>query len=162
MGPGGDMAGQIHDLSMNQNCNPPMQLCNGFCTDTSSDNSNCGTCNHACTGGTTCVNNQCISGGQPDLSMSSGTANCGQDINCANACMDQTCIMQCQAMSKPTSWQLLVSLINCVFMTACPDTAGGICDPAAANQTPCMNCVMMAQAQGGACYAQTQACANDP
>lgn len=161
----GDMAGKLPDLSMNQNCQAPMQNCNGTCTDTSSDSLNCGFCGHACTNGQFCSGSSCQGGGQPDLSMiSNGTANCGMDIQCINACMDQTCFMNCQAMSKASSWMILGNLITCLFSTACPDMNGGVCDSTAGNYnaTNCNNCLSAAQMAGGACDAQTQACANDP
>jgi hypothetical protein len=167
--PTGDMAGKVFDLSMGT-CNAPKQICNGVCTDTATDSQNCGFCGNQCTGGQFCQASSCTGGNMPDLAMQGGAANCGQDITCINACADQTCFMNCQNMSNPNSWNLLLSLIDCVFggqggnpPGACPTTTGGICDSAINPPTQaCSDCIAMAQSQGGACDAETQACGNDP
>ncbi len=64
-------------------------VCGNLCVDTSMDDSNCGSCGHACSGGTTCSNSTCQCSGGMTLCTSgctdtnSDNANCG---SCGNAC----------------------------------------------------------------------------
>ena len=176
----GDMAGgKVFDLSMNQNCNPPNQQCPSGCTDTSSDSQNCGFCGNICMNGQFCSNSQCTGGAQPDLAMSGGTlncialnmclVNCGSDMQCGNNCIN---------MAKPGSVNLLSAAETCIFGDPNTMTPGccqgwssgtnyGICDGPNGgnpnyNDMMCQNCLNTCEAQGGACDAQVQACANDP
>jgi hypothetical protein len=74
-------------------CN--LTICGNLCVDTSTDDSNCGTCNNACTGGSSCSNSQCqcsggltyCSGSCVDTTMDN--SNCGA---CNNPCgTNETC-----------------------------------------------------------------------
>jgi hypothetical protein len=60
-------------------CPPALPTeCSGVCVNTAdSDNANCGACGHACTGGQSCVNGQCV--------CPTGTALCG------GTCVSTTC-----------------------------------------------------------------------
>jgi hypothetical protein len=69
--------------------------CSGTCTDTTSDNANCGQCGLACTGGESCLASKCACPtgqtfcGNACTTTSTDAANCG---TCGNACpTNQVC-----------------------------------------------------------------------
>ncbi len=90
-------------------CNAPNQVCNGSCTDISSDHDNCGGCGKACIGGDSiCVATRCsCTGALVDycdgvgcMDVSSDVNNCGScgnvcDPNQYNACVQGNCVLDC-------------------------------------------------------------------
>ena len=113
---------------------------------------------------------------QPDLSMMQmGTLNgCNGALGCINMCNDpntsKQCIAACKAGTTMNGWNLLITLIRCLFggpmnmpVGACPGQNGGVCDSTAMNYVDanCTACLNKAQMQGGACYAALMNCGND-
>jgi hypothetical protein len=123
----GDMAmNTVHDMAMNQGCQFPQQMCNGICTDTSSDSSNCGFCGNVCQGGQFCSNSQCTGGQQPDLAMAGGMG-CIDVFNCYvnMMCADQTCFNSCSAMGRLASYGTdAMTLLNCALTAIDPAMNG--------------------------------------
>ena len=80
-------------------CASPKKVCTSgsqtTCTDTSSDNGNCGACNNACPTGTTCSASQCVCTDTTKtncsgvcVNLSSDPKNCGA---CGVACINANC-----------------------------------------------------------------------
>jgi len=101
---------------------PSQQLCSGVCTDTNTDNNNCGTCNTACPAGSTCQSGACES-----IYLSCETAS-----SCAGgvfACAQSPCIC------IHTSEDLVIcadAIVSC-SLPACTQSSecqpGYVCDP---------------------------------
>ncbi len=122
-----------HDMAGGGQCSGNQKMCNGFCTDTSMDNSNCGNCGVACTNGQTCMNSQCSGGGNCTgkqimcngscTDTSSDNNNCG---SCGNKCTNgQTCSnSKCSGGGQMTGCSGLVMCINGCAMgdMTCPQT----------------------------------------
>jgi hypothetical protein len=100
------------------------------------------------------------------LDMAMGQLGCGGLIMCYSNCgNNQNCANACEAATSPMGLQLYDAFINCVFGSfgvggACPTGPGQVCDPAAANPTPCQMC--STNAINGACAMQWMACQNNP
>jgi hypothetical protein len=115
-----------------QGCTGGQAMCGGKCTDTSSDDLNCGKCGNACTGGTTCSSGTCTSGGGATCQTCSTSAQsgscktavtqcnnssaCSGLISCIQGCSsNSTCIDNCATYSTYSSGITLYNnLINCI------------------------------------------------
>jgi hypothetical protein len=88
---------------------------------------------------------------------------CSGKYDCIAACPNLSCIDACDTNTTAAGKMLYTALDDCLFMTACPNTNGGVCDVGAANFSTCQcnACTDAALAQGGACFAQLQACRAD-
>jgi hypothetical protein len=107
------------------------------------------------------IEDECVSG------------SCQSDV-CANGCAElATCITECGAIgtcassclsNTTASGQLLFKALDeCLFVTACPDASGGVCDTSAGGYSAvsCASCREMAEGASGTCGAQMTACQND-
>lgn len=92
-------------------CTMPNEVCNGACTDVSSDHDNCGACGKSCIGSGPSGDSMCVAGncsctgalvdycdGIGCMDVRSDVNNCGScgnvcDPNLYNACSDGNCIM---------------------------------------------------------------------
>jgi hypothetical protein len=121
--------------------------CNGACVDLSTDRRNCGRCQNACTGLSSCVQGQCNAGCASGQAQCNGACtntqadaqNCGQ---CGRACTQYASCVQGQCVQDPC---LLNGAYNNPYVchTECfmPDPAcadfcavnrlynNGVCDP---------------------------------
>ncbi len=116
-----------HDMP-GGNCSGNQKMCNGFCTDTSMDNSNCGNCGTICMNGQTCTNSQCSGGGNCTgnqmncngtcTDTTSDNANCG---GCGNKCTNgQTCTNS-QCSGGTGGMDTCTDVFNCYVMMQCMD-----------------------------------------
>jgi hypothetical protein len=87
------------------------------------------------------------------------TLGCGGLTNCIDACAstDSSCPQNCFDRGTIPARQLYNAIADC-FNMACPATGNGVC---ATETTACDNCVLGAQAQGGACNTNVIACDSD-
>jgi hypothetical protein len=116
----------IHDMAGNGQCSGNQKMCNGFCTDTSMDNANCGNCGVMCTNGQTCSNSQCGGGNcTGNQKMCNGTCtdtssdnnNCG---NCGVKCTNgQTCSNS--MCGGGGGGDTCTMVFNCFIMMMCAD-----------------------------------------
>gem|GEM_PF-3597639 len=102
----------LSDLTeMDNNCNPPFILCNGFCVDISRNHENCGMCGNQCMAIQVCDSGRCQMECSPGKTPCNGSCtdtasdidNCG---NCGNVCRAGTnaypvcvsgsCSIECQ------------------------------------------------------------------
>lgn len=84
---------------------------------------------------------------------------CGDILTCMDDCAptDASCPQACQNQGTSAGQQLLALLDACMG-AACPSTIGGVCN---LSGTACDTCLAAAQATGGACMPQLNACLND-
>lgn len=99
-----------------------------------------------------------------DMAHAGKAFGCSSDINCyqTNQCADQNCIDACDAMvNTPNGVQLANDLLSCLFVTACPDSGGGVCDSTDMNYdaAACQTC--LGNAEMGPCNRQFSACSRD-
>ncbi len=106
----------------------------------------------------TCARQALGQGGQCETQMNAcygaqtyGDATCGQTVQCMNGCANESCQRTCVDNATETGYGLLAAFFGCLDRT-CPSTMEG-----SALQT----CMQDAQKEGGACYADLQACIND-
>jgi len=82
---------------------------------------------------------------------------CWQVVNCEiNTCSNSACVHQCGAGTS-SGVQALVDAMNTCLASNCPSGTGGVC--ADLSSSACHNCEgNAAQATGGPCHSQFQAC----
>jgi hypothetical protein len=95
-----------------QKCPEGRTVCNGQCTDTQSDPSNCGGCGHACNEGDTCVDNACV-------------VRCVGAVACSGKCVDtSTSPVHCGGCNQPCTG-------------SAPLCSGGACSASCGSATTC-------------------------
>jgi len=89
-------------------CN--LTVCGSLCVDTTMDDSNCGQCGHACSGGSSCSNSTCqCSGGMTlcsgvcvdTMTDNSNCGSCGAPCTGGSTCTSGTCQTQTTSSAPP-------------------------------------------------------------
>ncbi|MBQ9243386.1 MAG: hypothetical protein IJ165_09200 [Proteobacteria bacterium] len=117
-------------------CGSGQMLCNGACSTTATDNSNCGSCGHVCGAGAKCQNGACVctEAGKTNCgtdqapqckSLTSDVSNCGGcGITCASqapentvvsACSGSVCQFACADGYQNKGGGVTSATINCVL-----------------------------------------------
>jgi hypothetical protein len=124
-----------------QGCAGGEAMCGGKCTDTQTDDRNCGKCGNACTGGAICNGGTCTTEGatcetcvqssQSGACKSAVTAcqnssACANLVSCIQSCAsNQTCVDNC-ATSYSTGITAYNNMVNC-FCSACSTECASQC-----------------------------------
>jgi len=119
--------------------------CSGYCTNTSSDPSNCGSCGTACSTGVPCTNGACGSGG--------GLLSNGQACTSATQCSSGNC--QCSNNNCTTSVCAPPLLPNGQACTSANQCSSGNCQCSNNNCTTFV-CAPSLLSNGQACTSATQ------